>query len=63
MLIYHEIASKAEYIADLAHDISTNAPRLSITEQARAADIMRQLANIAEALEEIAPTFANIDDD
>ena len=57
MMTYHDIASKAQYIADLALDISCNAPELSITEQARAADIYKQLCNIADCLDEIAPAF------
>lgn len=61
MEYYHDIASKAEYIADIARSIDLDAPELSITEQARVAYIYRQLCNIADCLDEIAPIYSNID--
>ena len=61
MITYHDIASKAEYIATIADNIHLDAPELSITEQARAAYIYRQLCNIADCLDEIAPAYADLE--
>lgn len=61
-LTYHKVADKADYIADIARDIAYNKENLSITEQAQAMDILRQLQNIADFLDEIAPTFQTDED-
>lgn len=59
---YFDIANKAEYIADVARNIAVDFSEFSATEEAQVAAIFRQLQNIADSLDEIAPCFQSEDD-
>lgn len=50
--ILHQIASKADYIGDVARNAAYQGAEIGIVDSAKLIDILRQLEAIAETVEE-----------
>lgn len=50
--ILHQIASKADYISEVARNAAYQGAEIGIVDSAKLRDILRQLEAIAEAVEE-----------
>ena len=50
--LLHEIASKAEYVADVARNAAYQRDADTITETAELAEILQQLQSIADVIDE-----------